>query len=160
MEKLKEYNNPETYKTVAIVGGCAIVGCAIGTMILPAIGFTGNGVAPLSYAATWQSGIGNVAAGSLFSIGQSMGATGAGTVLFGGTGALIGAAIAPYAKTIGTQVYNTAKPYRTTIANKAIDAGKYVVNSKNSVIAAATPYAHNYANQAYSFCYKTIKSKL
>ncbi|KAG8822066.1 hypothetical protein FRC17_009660 [Serendipita sp. 399] len=39
-------------------------------------GFTANGIAATSAAATWQSTLGNVAAGSIFSGLQSMGAVG------------------------------------------------------------------------------------
>lgn len=55
----------------------------IGAKALPLIGFDVSGVVPQSIAAAWQSSIGNVAAGSLFSILQSLGATGSGVLLTG-----------------------------------------------------------------------------
>ena len=45
--------------------------------ILSAIGFTAEGVAAGSFAAAWQSWIGNVVMGSIFATLQSMAATGA-----------------------------------------------------------------------------------
>ncbi|KAF8419077.1 hypothetical protein EV426DRAFT_712579 [Tirmania nivea] len=58
---------------VAGVTGGAVAGFGI----LTAIGFTSAGVAAGSSAALWQAGIGNVAAGTIFSGLQAVGATGA-----------------------------------------------------------------------------------
>jgi hypothetical protein len=64
-------------------------------------GFSGSGVAPLTYAAAWQSSIGNVAAGSLFASLQYLGtwasmplSTGlTGVVVSGAAGTAVGAGI-------------------------------------------------------------------
>ncbi len=51
----------------------------LGTVIAPTavgwVGFTSSGVAASSWAALWQSSIGNVCAGSMFAALQSYGAT-------------------------------------------------------------------------------------
>lgn len=141
MEKIKQ--NPDTCKKIAIVSGSVIAGGVAGAVVLPALGFTSSGVAPLSYAAGWQSGIGNVAAGSIFSTCQSLGATGAATYLGAGVGAISGgiAAAAPYGKVIGKH---------------AIDGTKYVINGTGSAASAAAPYG----KQAFNFCYQAAKSRL
>lgn len=78
------------WKFKAIVGACGITGGVLGVMALPFIGFGAGGVIAGSYAAAWQSLIGNVVAGSLFATLQSLGATALGTVIFGSVGAGVG----------------------------------------------------------------------
>lgn len=73
-----------------IIGSAAVVGI-LGCVLLPVLGFTTGGIAAGSAAASWQSSIGLVAAGSLFAVLQSLGATGLGILLFGGIGAALGA---------------------------------------------------------------------
>lgn len=68
---------------VATLGGA-------GFMLLPLLGFGASGVVAGSTAAAWQSSLGAVAAGSLFATLQSLGATGLGVLLFGGTGSALG----------------------------------------------------------------------
>lgn len=58
---------------VSLVAGAVAAGCAV----LPAIGFTAEGIAAGSIAAGIQSGIGNVVAGSAFATLQSAGMSGA-----------------------------------------------------------------------------------
>lgn len=62
----------------------------LGAAALPLLGFGAGGVAAGSVAASWQSSIGLVAAGSLFATLQSLGATGLGILLFGASGAALG----------------------------------------------------------------------
>ena len=83
-------NESNLWKFRALVGSITVGGGVLGSMALPFIGFAAGGVAAGSYAAAWQSVIGNVAAGSLFAILQSLGATGLGTILFGTTGTALG----------------------------------------------------------------------
>ena len=64
------------FKLVQVI--CAIGAFLLLPFILPLLGFTPAGVVLGSFAAWWQSMIGNVAAGSLFSLFQS---TSAGVVL-------------------------------------------------------------------------------
>ena len=61
-----------------VLTGIAITaGVAAGAALIPvALGFGATGIVGGSAAAAIQSGIGNVAAGSLFSICQSLGMTG------------------------------------------------------------------------------------
>lgn len=59
----------------------------LGAKAIPLMGFDATGVIPNSTAAAWQSSIGSVAAGSLFSILQSLGATGTGVLLTGSVSA-------------------------------------------------------------------------
>lgn len=59
-------------------------GSTIGSMV----GFTSAGIGAGTFAALWQSWIGNVAGGSLFATLQSAGATGLGSVVGGVCGAL------------------------------------------------------------------------
>lgn len=69
----------------------AFVGCGVtGAAILPLFGFGTGGISAGSFAASWQSYIGNVAAGSLFATLQSLGATGLGILLFGSVSAALG----------------------------------------------------------------------
>lgn len=83
-----------------IILGCGSVGFALGALSLSTFGFSGAGVAAASKAAGWQAGIGNVAAGSIFSTLTSLGAKGTGIFLFGGSGAALGA-LAPLALQLG-----------------------------------------------------------
>lgn len=72
-----------------VVGGtlsCGLMGAAA----LPFLGFGLGGITAGSFAASWQSSIGLVAAGSLFATLQSLGATGVGILLFGSTSAALG----------------------------------------------------------------------
>jgi hypothetical protein len=66
---------------VILIGGVTIVTAALVPILLPVIlngaGFTAGGVAAGSWAAGVHASIGNVAAGSLFAIAQSIGAGGA-----------------------------------------------------------------------------------
>lgn len=57
--------------------------------LLPILGFGGGGIIFNSFAALWQSWIGNVTGGSLFSILQSLGAGAVGGRFFGQYGAII-----------------------------------------------------------------------
>lgn len=61
-----------------------IFGWSVGSLV----GFTSAGVGVGTFAALWQSTIGNVAGGSLFATLQSAGATGLGSVVGGICGAL------------------------------------------------------------------------
>ncbi|XP_036145399.1 interferon alpha-inducible protein 27-like protein 2B [Monomorium pharaonis] len=70
--------------------GTPIIGGIFGAYLLPILGFGSSGVIGGSVAASWQSSIGSVAAGSLFATLQSLGATGVGTLLFGSVGAALG----------------------------------------------------------------------
>lgn len=71
-------------------GGGTIFGGVLGAAMLPLLGFGAAGVASGSVAASWQSAIGVVSAGSVFALLQSLGATGIGILLFGGIGAATG----------------------------------------------------------------------
>lgn len=71
------------------VGG-SILGGLLGIAILPVLGFTSAGVLSGSFAASWQSALGLVSAGSTFALLQSLGATGIGVLLFGGIGTVTG----------------------------------------------------------------------
>ena len=70
----------------------------LGSLALPALGFGTGGIVGGSIAASIQGPA--VAAGSLFAVLQSLGATGMGIVLFGSIGAAIGV-ISPIAATLG-----------------------------------------------------------
>lgn len=90
--KCPNTNKPEVceenlWKLRAIVGGTTVAGGVAGYYLLPAIGFSAIGPDPGSTAAAWQSSIGIVKSGSLFSICQSVGMSGTGVVLLGGTAA-------------------------------------------------------------------------
>ena len=65
------------FKIMGLVVSVIFGVIAAGSAALGAIGFTTGGIAAGSIAASIQSGIGNVAAGSLFSLVQSAGMTGA-----------------------------------------------------------------------------------
>lgn len=85
-------NKPEVcsenlWKIRAIVGGAAVAGGVAGYYILPTLGFGAIGPDPGTVAASWQSSIGVVPAGSWFSLCQSLGMTGTGTLMMGGTAA-------------------------------------------------------------------------
>lgn len=60
----------------------------IGSGALSLVGFTSVGVGSGTVAAVWQSSIGNVVTGSVFSSLQSAGATGVGSVIGGVCGAV------------------------------------------------------------------------
>lgn len=72
-----------------VIGSTATLGI-FGVVLLPMIGFTAGGVGAGSFAASWQSSIGAVAAGSLFAVLQSLGATALGSLLFGSIGTALG----------------------------------------------------------------------
>ncbi|KAJ5277772.1 hypothetical protein N7524_003925 [Penicillium chrysogenum] len=86
-----------------ILATCAVVGTT-GAIVLAApglatapiissIGFTAGGIQAGSAAATVHSWIGNIAAGSAMSVGQSAGAGGSGLVIVNGAAQLGGAAM-------------------------------------------------------------------
>lgn len=71
--------------------GAGVLGMGLlGLAALPLIGFGAGGVVAGSIAASWQSSIGIVTAGSFFAILQSLGATGLGSLIFGSIGTGIG----------------------------------------------------------------------
>lgn len=83
-------NKPEVcsenlWKLRGMIGGTVVVSGVAGYYLLPSIGFSAIGPDPGSFAAACQSTIGNVPAGSLFSVCQSLGMTG--TLVIGGTAA-------------------------------------------------------------------------
>lgn len=65
----------------------------MGARTLSIIGFGAGGIVAGGFAAAWQAGIGNAAAGTLFATLQSLGASGLGACLFGFQGAVVGAVI-------------------------------------------------------------------
>lgn len=73
-----------------IVIGSTVGAGILGVAALPLIGFGLGGIAAGSFAAAWQSSIGAVAAGSLFAVLQSLGATGLGMLLFGSVASAMG----------------------------------------------------------------------
>ncbi|XP_024940399.1 uncharacterized protein LOC112494295 [Cephus cinctus] len=66
--------------------GITLLGYSLVGSIPALIGFKLSGIAAASIAASWQSSIGSVAAGSTFATLQSMGATGAASSLFSSFG--------------------------------------------------------------------------
>lgn len=72
------------------MAGGTLGGGALGALALPLLGFGAGGVVGGSIAASWQSSIGLVSAGSFFAVLQSLGATGLGVFLFGGLGSAMG----------------------------------------------------------------------
>lgn len=60
-----------------------IIAAISGVIVIPLLGFTTGGIVAGSIAAAWQSGIGNVVAGSLFSVLQSLTSTRMGQALIG-----------------------------------------------------------------------------
>lgn len=105
-----------------VIGSTAAVGI-IGIALLPLLGFTTGGIAAGSAAASWQASIGAVAAGSLFAVLQSLGATGMGILLFGGIGAGLGA-LASVASRLGwctCENNDTNANSVETIKNEIID---------------------------------------
>lgn len=58
-------------------------GFVLGLAALPMLGFTASGVMAGSLAAAWQSSIGNVTAGSMFAILQSLGTAVYSKIMFG-----------------------------------------------------------------------------
>lgn len=71
----------------AMIGSAVVVGGVAGYYILPAVGFSPMGPDPGSLAATYQSTVGNVTAGSLFSNCQSLAMTSTGVIKIGATAA-------------------------------------------------------------------------
>ncbi|KAI0951709.1 hypothetical protein AcV7_007729 [Taiwanofungus camphoratus] len=88
--------NDPNWTQVALYAGGAVAGAALAPVVAPialgAVGFGASGVVGGSLAALIQGGIGNVAAGSLFAICQSIGAGGALPVLGYVAGAGLGVA--------------------------------------------------------------------
>ncbi|KAI0915498.1 hypothetical protein AcV5_003701 [Taiwanofungus camphoratus] len=88
--------NDPNWTQVALYAGGAVAGAALAPVVAPialgAVGFGASGVVGGSLAALIQGGIGNVAAGSLFAICQSVGAGGALPVLGYVAGAGLGVA--------------------------------------------------------------------
>lgn len=74
-------------KLRAILGGATVVSGVAGYYLLPSLGFGVIGPDPGSIAASTKSSIGIVKSGSLFSICQSLGMTGAGAIMISGTAA-------------------------------------------------------------------------
>lgn len=77
----------------AAMGATAAGGTAAATGgILTGLGFTTSGIAAGSTAAGMQAGVGNVVAGSVFSVLQSLGAMGvfAGVAIGGGVAMVVG----------------------------------------------------------------------
>lgn len=70
-----------------MIVGCGCVGFAIGAYSLSTLGFCDGGVTAATFAASWQSALGNVTEGSTFAKLQALGATGMGKLLLGGSGA-------------------------------------------------------------------------
>lgn len=70
-----------------ILGGGTVLAGVAGYYLLPTIGFSVIGPDPGSVAAAWQSSIGIVKAGSLFSMCQSLGMTGTGALMISSTAA-------------------------------------------------------------------------
>lgn len=94
-EKCSKCKKPETsesnYKRLKyLIVGSTVGGAAGGAAALPLLGFGAGGIAAGSAAASWQSSIGAVAAGSLFATLQSLGATGLGVLIFGAVGTGLG----------------------------------------------------------------------
>lgn len=90
--KCPETNKPEVcsenlWKLRSIVGGTVVASGVAAYYILPSLGFSAIGPDPGSFAAAWQSSIGIVPAGSMFAITQSLGMTGTGALVIGGTSA-------------------------------------------------------------------------
>lgn len=84
---------------IGAVIGTGVTGAASGA--LSAAGFSSGGVVAGSLAAGTQAGIGNVAAGSLFAVLQSVGATGvivAALPYVAIGGAIIGGAVGGYSR--------------------------------------------------------------
>ena len=81
------------------LGFTGVVGVA-GALLLPIIGFDFGGITAGSIAASWQSALGSVSAGSSFALLQSLGATGFGCLMFGSVGAGVGL-LTTYAQSFG-----------------------------------------------------------
>ena len=81
-------------KTIAIIGGltvgCTVAGAVVLPLALGVAGFGSAGVAAGSLAAASQTP--NIVAGSAFAIAQSIGATGAATLIGAKVGIVTGAA--------------------------------------------------------------------
>lgn len=84
---VNEYNLKILRRILIASLGLAIgTGFAFGACLLPMLGFTASGVAAGSWAAAFQGPV--TMAGSTFALLQSLGATGMGTLLFGGVGSV------------------------------------------------------------------------
>eukprot|EP01083_Nonionella_stella_P090191 251996_1 len=77
---------------VAVVIGGSLVAMALVPPIITAAGFTAGGVAASSWAAWFQSMIGNVVAGSWFAFWQAVGDCGAGATIYAFAAGVGGAA--------------------------------------------------------------------
>jgi Interferon-induced 6-16 family len=93
---LNNEENVSTLRRVIFVTGAG--GLVLGGALLPAFGFGLGGITAGSFAAGMQGPA--VAAGSMFAILQSLGATGMGILLFGSLGAAVGV-LAPLAAQLG-----------------------------------------------------------
>lgn len=102
-----------------IIGGSVAGGGILGATALRMIGFRSGGVTAKSFAASWQSKIGSVAAGSLFATLQSLGATGLGTIMFGSIGAALGL-LASVASRLGWCEGNCSRPETVSEENDRI----------------------------------------
>ncbi|RDB27540.1 hypothetical protein Hypma_003816 [Hypsizygus marmoreus] len=81
MDKVSE-NSPDTQFAGVVLG---VIGAAMALMVksLALIGFSAGGPIAGSIAAAWQASIGNVVAGSVFALLQSIAMTGAGAPILG-----------------------------------------------------------------------------
>jgi hypothetical protein len=96
---IKPLNNESNIKSLRIIiAGSSLAGSVLGGFLLPFLGFGLQGITAGSFAASIQGPA--VAAGSLFAVLQSLGATGMGIILFGSIGAAMGV-IAPIATKLG-----------------------------------------------------------
>lgn len=111
------------WKLRGMVLGCGCAGFALGALSLSTLGFGDGGVTAASVAASWQSGIGNVATSSIFATLTSLGAKGTGVFLFGGSGAALGA-LAPLALQLGWCEKSGSKECFTHFYDKNVKKGK------------------------------------
>jgi hypothetical protein len=92
------------HPTIAVAGGVATVGAALAPILIPlllhGVGFGGGGVVAGSWAAGVHASLGNVAAGGLFSLSQSVGAGGALPLVGYLAGAGLGLSISFAAETV------------------------------------------------------------
>lgn len=82
-------NGENLKKFRILVFSTSAISGLVGYFALPLLGFTLTGVRGASMAAAWHSKLGAVSGGSLFSILQSLGATGIGNLLFGSVGSAL-----------------------------------------------------------------------
>lgn len=94
-------------KFAVAVAGVAFGGLGLISGGISLLGFGASGVAAGSTAAAWQSSVGAVAAGSLFSSCQSIGAAGFASSTFGAVMAAIGAIIAAIFSIFGIKPWTT-----------------------------------------------------